>query len=43
MDGAFELMVQRSGWYQALGQRQGQRSGRGGHDDGCENEDRGNN
>ena len=41
--GAFGIMVLRSGRYQALGQRQGQRSGCGGHNGGRVNVDRGNN
>ena len=42
-DGNFELMFWRSGRYQALGQRQVQRSGRGVHNSGCGNCDCGNN
>ena len=41
--GAFELMVRSSGWYQALGQRQGQRSGHDGHNGGHGNGDCGKN
>ena len=41
--GSFEPMVQRSGKYQALGHRQGQRSGSDGHNGGRGNGDRGNN
>ena len=41
--GVFELMVRRSGRYQALGQRKGQRSGCGGHNGGRGNGDSGNN
>ena len=42
-DGNFELMFWRSGRYQALGQRQVQRSGRGVHNCGRGNGDCGNN
>ena len=38
--GAFELMFCRSGWYQSLGQRQGQRSGHGSHNGELGNGDR---
>ena len=41
--GAFELMVRRSGRYQELGKRQGQRSGHGSHNGGLGNGDSGNN
>ena len=41
--GAFELMVRLSMWYKSLGKRQGQRSGRGGHNGGRGNGDCGNN
>ena len=41
--GDFELMVWRSGWYQALGQKQGQIIVCGGHNGGHGNADRGNN
>ena len=42
-DGAFELMFWRSGQYQALGQKQGHKSGHGGHNVGHGNGDCGNN
>ena len=42
-DGSFELMVKHSRQYQALGHRQGQRSGSDGHNGGRGNGDRGNN
>ena len=41
--GDFEIMVWSSGRYESLGQRQVQRSGRGGHNGGCGNGDRFNN